>query len=72
MRRWALTVGRVLALALLLEHGQWSLDHENDGRAAAAARRFAHNGIDLISDDCDLDDAALLATDAPAEPASVR
>ena len=70
MRRWALTVGRALALALLLEHGQWSLDHENDGRAAAAARRFARNGIDLISDDCDLDDAALLATDAPAEPAA--
>lgn len=47
-RRFALTLGRSLALALLVEHAQWSLDHEQDGRAQAAARRFAQTPIDLI------------------------
>ncbi|RME40733.1 MAG: acyl-CoA dehydrogenase, partial [Caldilineae bacterium] len=40
-RRFAMTLGRSLALALLIGHAQWSLHHEHDGRAAAAARRFA-------------------------------
>ncbi|MBA3470989.1 MAG: acyl-CoA dehydrogenase family protein [Herpetosiphonaceae bacterium] len=61
MRRVALTAGRATALALLLEHAQWSLDHEADGRAAAAARRFARTPIDLIVDDCALEDALLLS-----------
>jgi hypothetical protein len=49
-RRFAMTLGRVVESALLLRHAQWSQDHEQDGRAAAAARRFAASGIDLITD----------------------
>ena len=33
-RGFALTLGRTLALAALVRHAQWSLDHERDGRAA--------------------------------------
>ncbi len=42
-RRFALTVGRALELALLCEHAQWALDHEKDARFAAAARLFAQD-----------------------------
>lgn len=49
-RRFGLTLGRTTALALLIEHAQWSLDNEQDGRAAASARRFAGSGVDLIVD----------------------
>ncbi len=47
-RRFSLTLGRAAASALLVGHAQWSRDNEADGRAAAAARRFAAAGIDLI------------------------
>jgi acyl-CoA dehydrogenase len=47
-RRFALTLGRTMELALLLRHAQWSQDHEHDSRATASARRFAQSGIDLI------------------------
>src|SRR4030095_1427773 len=49
-RRLALTLGRSLELALLVRHAEWSLEHERDGRAAAAAVRFAQHGVDLIAD----------------------
>lgn len=62
-RRFAMTLGRALALALLIEQAQWSLDHEQDGRVRAAACRFAQTGVDLIVD-VDTDDAYMLATDA--------
>jgi acyl-CoA dehydrogenase len=62
-RRFAMTLGRALALALLARQAQWSLEHERDARGAAAARRFAHSGIDLISDADPSDSAALLAED---------
>lgn len=52
-RRCALTLGRALALSLLVAHAQWSLDHERDGRARAAALRFARSGIDCILDGSD-------------------
>ncbi|MCA9971328.1 MAG: acyl-CoA dehydrogenase family protein, partial [Anaerolineales bacterium] len=42
-RRFGLTLGRALALALLVEHAQWSLAHEGDARALAAAQRFARS-----------------------------
>ncbi|HEX6384023.1 MAG TPA: acyl-CoA dehydrogenase family protein [Anaerolineae bacterium] len=61
-RRFATTLSRALALALLIEQAQWSLDHEQDGRARAAACRFAQTGVDLIVD-VDTDDAYMLATD---------
>lgn len=63
-RRFALTLGRSLALALLVDHGQWSLEHERDGRAAAAAVRFSQSGIDQIAP-ANLDESLALANDTP-------
>lgn len=59
-RRFAMTLGRSLELALLVGHAQWCLDHGYGPRTAAAARRFALNGVDLINDAA-LDDTKLLA-----------
>jgi alkylation response protein AidB-like acyl-CoA dehydrogenase len=47
-RRFALTIGRAMALALLVKHTQWSLHMAGDVRAVTAARRFASAGVDLI------------------------
>jgi acyl-CoA dehydrogenase len=63
-RRFALTLGRALELALLLDHALWSWEHEQDGRAAAAARRFAQIGVNLIRP-AGHADALALANDAP-------
>jgi alkylation response protein AidB-like acyl-CoA dehydrogenase len=49
-RRFALTLGRTMELALLIKHAQWSLDHESNNHATAAAQRFANSGVDLIAD----------------------
>jgi acyl-CoA dehydrogenase len=49
-RRFALTLGRAFAAALLARHAQWSLEQEHDRRALAAALRFAQNGINLLGD----------------------
>ncbi len=62
-RRLGLTLGRALQLALLVDHAGWSLAVEGDGRARAAALRFARTPVDLISD-ADYDDQAL-ADDTP-------
>jgi acyl-CoA dehydrogenase len=58
-RRFALTLGRGLALALLVEHAQWALDTESDARPRAAARRFARSNVDLIGD-MDFADSVML------------
>lgn len=58
-RRFAMTLGRIMELSLLINHAQWSIAHEADERAAAAARRFAASGIDLLSD-YDTEDVATL------------
>jgi acyl-CoA dehydrogenase len=55
-RRFALTLGRALELALLAEHAQWALDHEKDARFAAGARLLAKTPIDLVQD-VPIDDA---------------
>ena len=47
-RRFALTLGRSLELALLVRHAQWSQDHEQDRKSAEAAGRFAKSGVELI------------------------
>lgn len=47
-RRFSLTLGRLVALALLIRHAQWSTVHERDARSTAAARRFALSGVDLL------------------------
>ena len=62
-RRFALTLGRAFALALMARHAQWSLDHESDARAALAAKRFRHEGIDFIRE-VNEGDARLLVEDA--------
>lgn len=49
-RRVAMTLGRALQLALLIEHAQWSLDADNDNSGIAAAARFAVTPIDLLAD----------------------
>jgi len=49
-RRFALTLGRAIELALLIRHAQWSQDHEQNKQTASSARRFAQSGIDLIVD----------------------
>jgi alkylation response protein AidB-like acyl-CoA dehydrogenase len=59
-RAFALTLGRATALALLCEHAQWSLDHEQDAHARAAAAAFACTQIDQL-EGIEPDDAALLA-----------
>ncbi|MGE5181439.1 MAG: acyl-CoA dehydrogenase, partial [Acidobacteriota bacterium] len=61
-RRFALTLGRSLELALLCAHAQWALDHQHAAapRLVAAARRFALNGVDLVAD-ANLADTRLLA-----------
>lgn len=62
-RRFALTLGRAIELALLVDMGAWALRERNDGRTLAAARRFARAGVDLIADESDLADARALAND---------
>jgi len=59
-RRFAMTLGRSLELALLVGHAQWCLDNGHGPRTAAAARRFARSAVDLV-DDNPLDDTKLLA-----------
>ena len=58
-RGFALTLGRATALALMCEHAQWSLDHERDGRARAAALAFSTARIDQLGG-IEPDDAKLL------------
>jgi hypothetical protein len=52
-RRFAMTLGRTLELALLVEHAQWCLDQgKGKGeRALAVANRYARSRIDLIEDE---------------------
>ena len=58
-RRFAMTLGRAVALALLIKHAQWSQAQERDTRAAAAASRFASSAIDLLTDR-EIDEARIL------------
>ncbi|MCB8976297.1 MAG: acyl-CoA dehydrogenase family protein [Ardenticatenaceae bacterium] len=59
-RRFALTLGRSLALAKLIEQAQWSLDVEQDAHPRAAACRFAQTAVNQIQA-IDPADVALLA-----------
>ncbi|HSU15114.1 acyl-CoA dehydrogenase family protein [Longimicrobium sp.] len=67
-RRFAMTLGRALETALLAAHAQWALDR-GDARPAAAARRLAANGIDLLAA-VDADDSRLLVHERAPESAS--
>ena len=58
-RRLALTMGRAVELALLVEQASLELAR-GPSRAAAAARRMRIAGVDLVRDDVDAEDARLL------------
>ena len=49
-RRFSLTLGRALELALLVAHAQWCLDHDRGDRALRHALRFTRHGVDAIFD----------------------
>lgn len=61
-RRFALTLGRALELVYLAAHAQWcaSTSHRQAAFAAAATRRLARHGVDLIDDDLDAADTRAL------------
>jgi hypothetical protein len=47
-RRFALTLGRALGLALLIRQARWALDREQDPAPSRAAARFAAHGVDRL------------------------
>jgi alkylation response protein AidB-like acyl-CoA dehydrogenase len=59
-RRLALTLGRAVEVALLCHHAQWCLDQGRGPRAAAAARRLARAGLDLVDEADGREDARAL------------
>ncbi len=59
-RRLALTLGRALELGYLVREATRSKKHGDHAKPAAAARRFARNGVDLVCDESLEDDARLL------------
>ena len=63
-RRFAMTIGRSLALLLIARHAQWSLDHDGDRRGCHAARIFCLHGVDLIDDGADYGISRALMDDA--------
>jgi acyl-CoA dehydrogenase len=62
-RRFALTLGRTLELALLARQAQWALDNRRGSHALAAARRFSATPINLITSIDRSDSNLLLAGD---------
>nr|HEX4318683.1 acyl-CoA dehydrogenase family protein [Kofleriaceae bacterium] len=61
-RRFALTLGRSLELALLVGHARWAREHAHASAPwlDAAARRFALAGADLIGGEPAVEDSKLL------------
>lgn len=65
-RRLAMTLARGMELALLCEHAQWMMDHDDDRRGFAAALRYSRVPVDLVHEvDVELD-RVLLAP--PGDP----
>ncbi len=62
-RRFAMSLGRALELALLADHAQWCLDQDRGARALAAARRFSGSRVDLIEDDAALTESQLMVVE---------
>jgi hypothetical protein len=56
----AMTLARALEVLLLASHGQWALGAGRGGRAAAAVRRLARSGVDLVAE-APAEETALLA-----------
>lgn len=71
-RRFSVSLGRTLALALLVEHADWAIEHDRDARSAEAARRFARLGVGRL-DDVGRPPVATtgLALGEPLDPATV-
>ena len=67
-RRFALTLGRAMQLALLCEQAQWDLEQHKDGRTAAVARRLAAEGVDLLLPPGALAESRALALDSGLAP----
>ena len=63
-RRFALTLGRALEAGLLARHAQWAADAGGGRAEAAAARRLAAGGLDLLAGGSP-SDARVLAGDLP-------
>jgi alkylation response protein AidB-like acyl-CoA dehydrogenase len=59
-RRLAMTLGRALELGFLVREATRSKKYDDHAKPAAAARRFAKNGVDLISDESLDADAKIL------------
>jgi alkylation response protein AidB-like acyl-CoA dehydrogenase len=59
-RRLAMTLGRALELAFLVREATRSKAYGDHAKPEAAARRFAQNGVDLLSDESLDADAKLL------------
>jgi alkylation response protein AidB-like acyl-CoA dehydrogenase len=62
-RRFALTLGRALELALLVEHATWALERARDPRSCYAAKRLSRRGVDLVLDETGDVESAALAND---------
>ncbi len=60
-RRFAMTLGRSVSLALLAHHAEWALS-QGDPRPRAAAVRFQRHGVEVLAA-MDATEAALLARD---------
>jgi len=60
-RRLAMTLGRAMELAFLVEHAAWAQKTNGDARPAASARFLARTGIDSIVDDDFMPGASTLA-----------
>jgi hypothetical protein len=71
-RRFALSLGRATALALMCEHAQWSLDNERDTRPRSAAVAFSHQGIDLMEGFGGPVASALALDEATVEPPALE
>jgi hypothetical protein len=63
-RRFALTLGRALQLALLVEHAQWALNDDGNGRFRTTTTLFAQSQIDHIQDSEHLADMQALFADS--------
>ena len=50
-RRFALTLGRTLELALLTRHAAWALEKKDDDAPARSANRLAAHGVDMLFDE---------------------
>lgn len=59
-RRFALTLGRSLELALMAHHASWSHSHQGDPRPLYAARRFAAHGVNALGGGSPRDEASTI------------